>query len=167
MKSPFQYIHRSVETIHDESDRCRIHRHICQIGRHQKPTANIGRQFPEASFSECKFPTRLRIFRHHIRIALRDDNHDQSAENHSNPRPGHTGIHQKLFPGIDKRTPADHAAESQRPDMQGAQLPLQSRFSFYHTALLAFFTHHTSCQWPSIPETYQFRQYHFLRTAES
>ena len=102
-----------------------IHRNIGQVGNHQKPPADECHFLPKTHFTEGELTARLRIFGNHIGITERDNDHHQCAENHRNRGSVSAGRRQKFLAGIDKASPTDNAAESDRPDVQRRKRPVK------------------------------------------
>ena len=116
VEAEFEKISAAVKTIDNQSDGCAVHGHIGQVGDNQETAAQECGVFAEAGFGKCELAVRLGILGNHVGIAERDDDHDQRAQHHGDSGARDAGVRQKLFAGIDERTPSDDAAEGERPD---------------------------------------------------
>ena len=122
VKTEFQAVGGPVQTVHDQTDCGAVHGDICQVGHDQEPAAEESHPFSEAVFGKGEFPAGRRVFRHHVGVGKRNDDHDQRAEHHGDRRSGHAGVGQEFLTGIDEGTPADDTTEGNRPDMHGREL---------------------------------------------
>ena len=122
VKTEFQTVGGPVQTVHNQADCGAVHGDVCQIGHDQKPAAEESCLLSEAVFGKGELSAGGRVFRHHVGVGKRDDNHDQRPENHGDRRSGHAGVREEFLSRIDEGTPADHTAEGNRPDMHGREL---------------------------------------------
>ena len=122
----------------DEGQGRRIQRNDGQIAEPQKPRADKARRRPEGGVGKGEFPAGDRETVDHVIVVKGDADHDKRRKAHGDRRSPRPRVGQKGVSGHHKGTPANDAAQRQRPDIQRRKPSLQLVFGFFrfHNDLL-------------------------------